>query len=126
MYILRKLLWIDCTAAACAGVLVLTLSGWLSDLYGLPWELLQFIGAVNLLYGSYSFSLARRAKRPVPLIKLLVCANAGWVGVCLGLTAIFEEQATGFGIGHLVGEALFVGSLAALEWRQREQLAWAD
>ena len=30
MYLLRKLLWVDCTAAGLAGVTVLALSGWLS------------------------------------------------------------------------------------------------
>jgi hypothetical protein len=27
-----------------------------------------------------------------------------------------------FGIGHLVGEAIFVGGLAGLQWRRRDQL----
>ncbi len=123
MFIARKLLWVDCTAAAIAGVAVLALSGWLSRLHVLPPELLLFIGADNLLYGSYSFTLARRAERPMFLIKVLVCANAAWSVVCLGLAATFWGQASLWGIGHLVGEATFVGGLAAMEWSQRYQLA---
>lgn len=125
MYILRKLLWVDCTAAALAGVTVLALSGWLSRLYALPHGLLLFVGTANLLYASFSFSLALRAARPLFLIKLLVFANAAWVVACMGLAASFWNQATGFGVAQLIGEALFVGALAALEWNQRHQLATA-
>jgi hypothetical protein len=120
---MRKLLWVDCTAAALAGVAVLALSGWLSRLYGLPRNLLLFIGGVNLLYGCYSFSLARRARRPRYLINLLVFANLAWAVVCVGLAVgVFWAHATPFGFGQLIGEAFFVGGLAALEWKHRDQL----
>lgn len=105
---------------------MLTLSGWLSRLYVLPPGLLLFFGGVNLLYASYSFSLALRARRPMSLIKLLVYANAAWSAVCLGLAVRFWEQVSLFGAGHLIGEAIFVGGLAALEWRQRERLVTAE
>lgn len=121
--LLRKLLWVDCTAGALAGVVMLAFSGWLSRLYALPQGLLLFFGVVNLLYASYSFSLALRTERPMSLIKLLVYANAAWGVVCLGLAAVFAGSATLFGMGHLIGEAVFVGGLAALEWSQRDRLA---
>lgn len=121
---LRKhLLWVDGTAAGTAGVVVLALSGWLSGLHGLPLEVLLGIGATNLLYASYSISLASRATRSITMIKLLVFGNAGWVVVCLGLAIHFAGTATPFGLGHLLAEALFVGGLAGLEWRERYRLA---
>lgn len=89
MFIARKLLWVDCTAAAIAGVAALALSGGLSRLHVLPLELLLFIGADNLLYGSYSFTLASGAERSMFLIKVLACANAAWSVVCVGLAATF-------------------------------------
>lgn len=119
---IKNLLWIDCIAGALAGVLVLMFSGWLSSLHALPRELLLLNGAVNLLYASYSFSLAVRATRPRSLIKVLVFANLSWALVCLCLAAVFAGSAAVFGIGHLVGEAIFVGGLAGLEWRWRDQL----
>ena len=122
MHLLRRLLWVDCTAAALAGVLVLALSGWLARLHGLPQDLLLFTGAVNLLYGSFSFSLAVRAERPLALIKLLAVANMAWAVVCVGLVVVFGSQATVFGFFHLIGEAVFVGGLGMLEWRRRYQL----
>jgi len=123
MSVLRKLLWVDCTAAMVAGTTVVALSGWLSRLHLLPQELLLFIGGVNLLYGFYSFTLARRAVRTIFLIKVLVYANAAWAVVCLALAARFWDQASLWGIAHLVGEAIFVGGLAAMEWNQRYHLA---
>ena len=119
---MRRLLWVDCTAAALAGVAMLALSGWLGGLYALPRELLLINGAVNLLYASCSFSLAVRARRPMRLIKLLVFANLAWATVCLVLAAAFWGSASLFGRGHLLGEAIFVGGLAALVWSRRDQL----
>ena len=121
----RKLLWVDCSAAALAGVTVLALSGWLSRWHALPRWLLVVSGVVNLMYGSYSFSLALRARRPRHLINLLVLANLSWAVVCLWWAVVFSESATLFGLGHLVGEAIFVGALAGLEWRYREWLLTA-
>ena len=112
----------DCAAGAIVGAAVIALAGWLSRLEGLPREVLLFTGVVNLLYASYSFSLAVRAERPMPLIKLLVFANLAWVPVCLGLAVFFREEATPLGLAHLVGEAIFVGGLAVLEWKHRGQL----
>ncbi len=112
----------DCIAAAFAGVWMLTFSGWLSHVYALPRGLLLLIGTVNMIYASYSFSLAVRPKRPMYLIKLLVFANLTWAGACLGLAMVFSESATLFGLCQLVGEAAFVGGLAALEWVGREAL----
>jgi hypothetical protein len=122
---MRNLLWVDCIAGALAGVTVLMFSGWLSSLYALPRELLLLNGAANVLYACYSFSLARRSRRPRALIDLLVFANLAWAVVCLGLVSVFAGSATVFGIGHLVGEAVFVGGLAGLEWRWRDQLLTA-
>lgn len=122
MRIISKLLWIDCTAGALAGVLVLSLSGWLSRLYSMPLGLLYLMGLVNLLYAAYSFSLAIRPTRPRVLITLLVAANGIWALVCLGMAAHYFETATVFGMGQLVGEAIFVGGLAGLEWKWRDRL----
>jgi hypothetical protein len=119
---MKNLLWVDCVAGALAGVLVLMFSKWLSGLHALPRELLLLNGAVNLLYASFSFSLAVRARRPRLLIKVLVFVNLSWAVVCLWLVTVFAGSASVVGIGHLVGEAIFVGGLAGLQWRWRDQL----
>ena len=123
---LRHLLWIDSGAGLLAGVVILALSTWLSDLYELPGSLLLAMGTANLAYGTYSGALASRARRPYALLVLLVTANATWAGLC-GFAAVhFVETASGFGLAHLIGEGLFVGGLAAWEWRMRERLRVAE
>ncbi|HHP7238866.1 hypothetical protein [Longibacter sp.] len=122
---MRRLLWVDCIGAAVAGVTVIAVSGWLSRLEGLPQEVLLFTGTVNLLYGAFSFSLAVRAERPLALIRLLVAANLTWAFVCLGLLGLFVENATPIAFVHFVGEAVYVGGLAILEWRNRDLLRHA-
>jgi len=104
---------------------VIALSDWLSRLEGLPQDVLLFTGAVNLLYASYSFSLAVRSERPMQLIKWLVFANLAWAPVCLGLLIAFSATATPFAFVHFVGEAIYVGGLALLEWRHRDLLLTA-
>jgi hypothetical protein len=120
--LLRHLLWIDCGAAALAGLAVLFLSGWLSRLYAVPRGLLVGMGVANLAYGAFSCSLARRARRPRPLLVLLVVANAAWAALCLVAAVRLAGTASAFGLAHLVGEGLFVGALAGLEWSQRARL----
>jgi hypothetical protein len=118
----RNVLWIDCTAAALAGVVVLMLREWLSALQALPSPLLLFIGMANILYACYSFTLATRAYRSQSMIILLVAGNLAWAAVCIGLAMHFLASATVWGIAHLLGEALFVGSLAVVEWKWRAHL----
>ena len=122
MRVLRHLLWIDSGAGLTAGLVVLALSRWLSELYQLPRPLLVVMGVANLAYGTYSGTLAGRTRRPLGLLVLLVCANAGWAVLCLLAAVRLADRASAFGLAHLVGEGLFVGGLAALEWRERERL----
>jgi hypothetical protein len=104
-------------------VTVLALSGWLAGLEGLPRSILVFTGCVNLLYGSFSLSLALRPRRPLGLIRVLAVANVAWLPVCLGLLAAHAGSATPFAVAHLGGEGLYVAGLGILEWRNRHRLA---
>jgi hypothetical protein len=104
------------------GVRVLSLSPWLSTWYAIPQRLLVLMGVANLTYGAFSFSLARRRVRPRGLLVTLVVANAAWGVLCLLATALLVRRASAFGVASLVLEGLFVGGLAALEWRWRESL----
>lgn len=124
-FLLQKLLWVDCAAAIVAGAAVLSLSGWLSQLYALPRAVLVVIGVMNLAYGTFSFSLAVRPHRPRPLIVLLVGANAAWAGLCGFAAVVLMGTASAFGLAHLVVEGVFVGGLAGLEWSQRERIRTA-
>lgn len=125
MDIQKNILWIDCTAAAFAGLIVLLAAQWLSQLYHLPMGIVVFVGCVNLLYASYSFTLANYKKRSLFLINILVIANSIWVLVCLVILWRFWQQMTIFAVIHIAGEAIFVGALARLEYQWRHQLTFS-
>jgi hypothetical protein len=118
----RHLLWIDCGAGALAGVAALILYPWLAALYALPPGAVIALGVANLCYAAGSFSLARRAARPAPLVAALAAANLGWAVVCVVLAVAFLGSVTWFGLAHLLGEAVFVGGLGTVEWRHRREL----
>ncbi len=118
----RSLIWIDGAAGGTAGVLVLLAREWMSDLYKLPLDHLILMGVANLAYAFYSLSLARRVMRPLVYIRVLIIANVTWACLCLSWAAMYVETASVFGLAHLVGEGLFVGGLARLEWRWRYYL----
>ena len=119
----KRILWIDCIAGATAGLVVLLARDWLSGFYDLPREMLLIIGAANVLYAMYSFSLAARKRRHPFQIIFLIGANVGWVVLCLRWTAVFSRIASPWGLAQLIVEAVFVGWLASQEWRCREELA---
>ncbi len=126
MRVKRALLWIDSGAGLTVGILVLLLAEWLSRSYAMPLNLVIGMGAANVGYGLYSFSLARRRVRPRALLVLLVTANASWATLCAVAAVLLVPVATRFGIAVLLLESVFVGGLAALEWRHRESLLIAD
>lgn len=114
---LQRLLWFDCTAAAVGGTAMLLLAGVLAPLLGLPRGLIVFNGCVNLVYGAFSFSLARPPSAPLPRVKALVVGNFTWVGVCLLAALYFASRGTWWGAAYLFGEGVVVGALAAVEAR---------
>ncbi|MEQ8849856.1 hypothetical protein [Botrimarina sp.] len=124
--LIRWLLWVDCLGAALAGVLVVALAEWLGRLEGLPPRVLLLTGAANLLYGSYSFSLAVRTRRPLRGVERLAIANMAWPAVCVALLTAYAETATPFAYAHLGGEAVYVAGLGLLEWTYRHRLAAVD
>jgi hypothetical protein len=121
----RHLLRIDSLGGLAVGAMVLPLSPWLSTLYAVPQALVVGMGVANLAYGTMSGLLHRRAERPAALIRLLVAANALWGVLCLITAVTLASTASVFGLATLVGEGLYVGGLAVLEWRAREALRYA-
>jgi hypothetical protein len=118
----RYLLRIDSSAGLVVGGTMIALDEWLSELYAIPLGIFYFVALTNVVYGLFSLSLVMRARRTMGLIKLLAVANGGWAVLCFGLVVYLWCTATFFGIAHVALEGVFVGGLAALEWKQRERL----
>ena len=121
----KALLWIDYSGGLMVGALVLAYYPWLSTLYALPAGFVIAMGAANLAYGGYAFSLARRAVRPRSLLRLLVAANIAWAVLCVTATALLATRASAFGIATLLIEGAYVGGLGLLEWKHLDALQTA-
>jgi hypothetical protein len=115
---LQRLLWIDGIAALTSGCMVLLFTTPLAGFFNLPQQLLRTLAFISLGYAAYSLYLAQRKIKPRPLLKLLVFANCAWVVVCLSVMLFYSNTATCFGSAYFILEALFVVTLAFLEWRQ--------
>lgn len=119
----QRILWVDWIGATVVGLATLFLRVWLSELGGLPLQVVVSVGIANLLYAAYSLSLCILLTPSMRLIKALVLANLAWSLICIALLVASWSVATGPGVVHLGGEALYVGILALVEWRNRERLA---
>lgn len=107
----------DWISGAVVGVLVLSLRGWLAELYSLPADLLLVMGLANLTYASLSFTLAMLSRGDqVPLLRAVAVANVIWAAICTVLAVVWFEEGSVLGVASLVVEGLFVGGLGVLEW----------
>jgi hypothetical protein len=118
---IRNLLWLDCTAAGVAGLLVLAISPWLAPLYELTQSRVVALALVNLLYASFSFTLARNPGLRSAWVYALAAANVAWA--CLLVFLSTQIPMSRWGLAHFLGEALFVGGLGLLELRAQKQRA---
>ena len=118
----NRILWIDGLGGLIVGVLVVFLHPFLADWYGLPAELVLLMGMTNCGYGCYSGFLAKRCECSLQAIVFLVFANFMWMGVCLFMWFIFRERMTVWGQIVVLGEGIYVGVLAGLEWSWRKFL----
>ena len=119
----RRLLLFDGLAGLISGLAVLSLSGFLSRLYQIPWTFFIFHGGISLSYATYSLTLANQRVRPPWRVNLLIGANLTWATLCLFFAYWFWSPDMFLGSIHLALEWLFVGGLGLYEWRNRDQLA---
>lgn len=120
---LDRIFWVDGLAGLSAGVFMLALRGPLAALYAMPVGLLTVLGLVNLAYAPMGLTLALLRRRPRALVATLAIANGLWTPVCLALAVRFANEASAFGLAHLLFEGAFVAALATVEWRNRRVLA---
>ena len=117
----RRILWLDAGAGGVVGLAMLVLRDWLTGFYGLPLELIVLIGSANVVYASFSGTLAVRAamgRRPSRrAIDVLVAANLSWSVVCAAMLFAMLRDAGAFGLAHIGLEGAFVTGLAVVEWR---------
>jgi hypothetical protein len=118
---LKKLLWTDGIAGLLAGTVLLIFSSRLSVFFNLPESLVKTQGLINLLYCSFSLSLARQTANSKRSVYILAIANAAYALFATGVLLYFFRTASVYGIIFLIAEIVFIGLLAVLEWRKIKQ-----
>ena len=91
----------------------------MAELYQLPLRLLMLIAVANVVYGCCSFTLALRSFPGRRYIQALALANIGWAMACLYWAYSYFGAASVWGLMHLLAEAVVVGGLGCLEWREQ-------
>jgi hypothetical protein len=98
--------------------------------YGLSTNIVVLIGSVNLVYACYSGRPAARASSGVSPtragVELLIAANLTWALASCVIALSMWHSARRMGLAHLIAEAVFVGGLAIIEFRQVLPYALAD
>jgi hypothetical protein len=119
---LNNLLWFDSAAAVTSGLISLFVGGWMARWFHFPRSLLTILACISVTYALYSGTLAYLRSRSRSLLIILVMANVAYAVWCCFLIANFRDTANILGIGYLALEALFVATLAVVEWQvlQRE------
>ena len=117
-----NILRIDGFGGLIVGMLVLLLHPFLADWYGIPENIVRMMGITNLVYGSYSHFLTKRCECSLKAIVFLVFANLIWTLICFFLWFILGEKMTTLGQIVVLGEGIYVGVLACLEWFWRSSL----
>ena len=85
--------------------------------FSLPRGLLTMLACISVTYALYSGALAYLRSRSRVLLIILVIANVAYAVWCCFLIAHFRGAANSLGIGYMALEALFVATLAVVEWR---------
>ena len=98
-------------------------SRWLLELYALPAALFWTVVCANVGYGAFSLSLAVRRRRRIAHIGVLAWANIAWGAACVVMAVAVFNQASPFGVAHLLLEGAYVAALGRIEWRHRARLA---
>ncbi len=115
------LLSFDSLAGVSAGCLTLLSKSLLVNWYGWSPEFTRFVARVNIGYGCYSGFLALRLQNKNRLsrwmVLVLIAGNILWAINCFFQSWRLHGNSSRIGIGHLVFEGIFVGTLAWLESR---------
>ena len=125
----RKVLWLDAASSFGAAVLLLLFAGPLQPLLGLDAQLLRVVGALFLPFVACVAWVAASDRTPRVALGWIVVLNALWVVLCLAVLALAWLQPTALGTLFIVGQALFVGAMAAGQFiglRRLSPDAWAS
>ncbi|MBC3919182.1 hypothetical protein H8L32_16945 [Undibacterium sp. CY18W] len=120
---LRKILMFDAITCVAMGLLLISTSGLLSELLGLPRDFVLLAGVALFPCAALMLLTSRigtQAQPPAALVWLIIIGNAGWVIASL-LTMELWFSPTTLGMVFILAQAAAVVVLAVLEYRSLRQ-----
>jgi hypothetical protein len=113
---LRRALVVDALASGLTGALMIAGAGALQDLLGLPAALLRGAGLVLIPYVAFVAIVAARAHISIPAVWAIVACNAAWTVASFALLIDGFVTPTALGTIFVIGQALAVAALGALQY----------
>lgn len=122
---LKKLIWIDASAASLAFLSLITFRHCFAPLFGLPIALLTLMASIALCYATYGWQLILRKTYNYNWLFPLAIGNAAYGIMCLSALAWHSDMITPIGCVYLLFDASIVFLLTAVEWQayQRDRTA---
>jgi len=114
--LLRIALVSDAIVSGAVAIGQLALVGPLSELLGIPCSLLAESGAFLVLYTMLLVALARSARVPSAMIRMVVLGNVVWAVGCAALLAMETFAFTTMGVAFVMVQIAVVTVFAVLEF----------
>ena len=115
---LKPLLVIDALTCLATGVLLVSATGFLASLLGLPDWLLRYAGIVLFPCAALMFVASRTLA--AFLVWTVIVGNFAWAAASIVVAFVFEPTALGF--AFVLAQAAVVALLGSLEWRAANQV----
>lgn len=114
---LRRLLVLDAATCAAMGAGLLVAAAPVAAATALPEPLLLHAGAMLVPIAAFMAAVGLRSRIWVSGVALIVAGNAVWAGASIAIVVAGLVAPNVIGSGLLLGQALAVAILAALEYR---------
>jgi hypothetical protein len=123
---LQRVLRTDALISGTTGVAMLFGATMLEGLLGLPVALSRGAGLALLPFAVLVFLVSRRDPAPRASVVAVIATNVAWVIASLALVFAGRIGLTALGSAFVVGQAVGVAALAALQYSGLQRPPWRD
>lgn len=114
--ILRLALIADAVASGATALLLLAGASLLTDMLGLPVELMRYAGLILVPFVAFVAFVGTRREIPRVAVAAIVAVNFAWVVASVALLVSGWVSPTLLGYAFVLAQALAVGVFAELQW----------
>jgi hypothetical protein len=118
---IRKILALDAATCALMGLLLISATSYLSNLLGMPAQLLNYAGLLLLPIALFMAIVAWQTVPSAAGIWLIIVGNAAWVVASLVVLVFFDSNA--LGVAFVLSQAAVVAVLMSAEFSNRPGLS---